>query len=257
VGPRRYKLLAAATFPGQDAQTGPTLSGCSLTSSGKLELRFNQTLLGTEGLALRPFESNMSDWANRLDSSHKVLRKTDSMGLMACTATGTAPPDPNAPPMNATTCACQSWAVFSDNRTKQTVQYCEVGPGWQPTPEAFPLINRLPVHDFVSPFQVQWTAIPVEPSNGGSLAVDGNLAILGGQEVLAIRLAWPIFSLKVGRADDGCCPTQATYIGVEPCIPGNCPLYSSVSELPANPFFAVVSGGHCACSSPQSCSDGR
>lgn len=42
--------------------------------------------------------------------------------------------------------------------------------------------------------------------------------------------------------------------GIAPCVPGNCPLYSSISELPANPFFATISeAGKCACTPPQTC----
>ena len=44
---------------GDGALTGPTISGCSYTaSSAELVLRFNQTLLGGEGLMLRPFDAN-------------------------------------------------------------------------------------------------------------------------------------------------------------------------------------------------------
>ena len=41
---------------------------------------------------------------------------------------------------------------------------------------------------------------------------------------------------------------------VAPCVPGSCPLLSAKSQLPANPFFARLTGaGKCECAEPQVC----
>lgn len=153
----KYRSYAVSTLlKGQTAVTGPTLAGCRLggsalsavsaagvgiTASGssgqQLALKFNKTLLGTEGLMVRPFDADMSEWQWRFDSSHQVLNKSDSSGLMVCTINGTVPDDPmkprTGPVGNATTCRCQSWLTFSDNRTTgRDILYCEVGPGWKP-----------------------------------------------------------------------------------------------------------------------------
>ena len=69
--------------------------------------------------------------------------------------------------------------------------------------------------------------------------------------VHAVRYAWPL-----GDDGDTCCPSHAV-TGQAPtaaCAPGSCSIYSSKTELPANPFFALVtSGGKCECPSPQKC----
>jgi hypothetical protein len=77
---------------------------------------------------------------------------------------------------------------------------------------------------------------------------------LAGREPLAIRLGWPLFGIPYSPADT-CCPTATVQAGRGVCIPGNCPLYSETSELPANPFFAEVSGGKCKCMPPQVCDE--
>lgn len=268
----RYRSISS--LKGQTARTGPTLSGCTYqpatpngaAGGGRLVLRFNQSLLGTEGLALRPYESNMAKWAWRFDSSHTVLTKQDSVGLMVCTANGTAPYNPRQPPQgNATTCACQSWAAFVDNRTAhaQPILYCETGPGWKPSAEEFPLANRKPARVQSNPFAAQWTSVPLVAAAGGTVgrtetetgavAVGADLSVLAGATPLAVRLAWPLFAGRVSGGDDGCCPTLATFKGLSACVPGNCPLYSSASELPANPFFAAIAASRCACLPPQDC----
>ena len=97
----------------------------------------------------------------------------------------------------------------------------------------------------------------------GVLSLEVDLASLGGRKPLAIRLGWPLFQSALGSADDMCCVHAASQShmsgfggGLAPCVPGNCPLYSSDSELPANPFFATIdeAGGKCACPAPQDCS---
>ena len=73
----------------------------------------------------------------------------------------------------------------------------------------------------------------------------------GEGTVHAVRYAWPL-----GDDGDTCCPSHAV-TGQAPtaaCAPGSCSIYSSKTELPANPFFArVTSGGKCECPSPQKC----
>ena len=247
------------------AGTGPTLSGCTRGSSS-LVLHFNKSLLGSEQLLLRPFDADMRNWAWRYDSSHTRLNKTDSAGLMVCTASA----DPEVPG-NATTCACSTWEMLSLNGTQ--VRYCGQGPGWKPSPEM--IAAGKPGKDQNNPFASQWMALPLHEVDGqqeesATASVSVDLAPLRGREPLAVRLAWPMFATRVGSADDMCCVHAATQSdtshapgnaaggpvgGIAPCVPGNCPLYSSVSELPANPFFAAISGGKCACEKPQVCDE--
>jgi hypothetical protein len=87
------------------------------------------------------------------------------------------------------------------------------------------------------------------------LAVDLTHTEMKGRTPLAIRLGWPL-GMHHGLSYT-CCPTAALHarVGNGACLPGNCPLYSSESELPANPFFAVVVDGKCRCPSPQTCDE--
>ena len=138
------------------AKTGPTLAGCSLDQEAALTLHFNATLLGREALTLRPFDADMSNWMWRYDSSHHRLNKTDSQGLMVCSASAAA-----KVPGNATTCQCYTWAMLVLG--KQSVLYCQHGPGWKP-PAAL-LHNNATKHVKVqsNPFSTQWTAVPLRP----------------------------------------------------------------------------------------------
>lgn len=104
--------------------------------------------------------------------------------------------------------------------------------------------------------QDQWTPAPLKPSASGvkgEVEVDMTGPRLAGKEPLAIRLGWPMFGHAYHNCDT-CCPTAKVQAGMGVCIPGNCPLYSSKSELAANPFFAGIKGGKCSCMAPQDCS---
>jgi hypothetical protein len=286
-----YRAIAAASAGasggGGSAKTGPTLAGCSLTGEGSslsLSLHFNQSLLGSEALTLRPFDAHMANWAWRYDSSHERLNKTDSLGLMVCTSSA----DAEASAGNATTCQCSTWATLQ-LEAGHSVLYCQHGPGWKPS--AAMLKAGKPGKVQTNPFATQWTSLAVhqapastpqqedrdgvaagavgaagigeEAATAASVVVD--LAPLGGRKPLAVRLAWPMFPTRVGSADDMCCVHSSQLRdqsdprypgpqgGIEPCVPGNCPIYSSVSELPANPFFAWIEGGKCSCQAPQVC----
>ena len=276
VGRRLAVALLALGGVTSGARTGPTLSGCSV-SAQTMSLSFNASLLGNEGLALRPFDANMSQWYSK-QSAHggKVQRKTDSAGLMVCTKQGTTLDDVSpGPELNATTCACMEWDVLTPPHAgaedRSLVRYCAVGPGWKPSPAtiAHETSKRLALgphwrhklglanEDKDNPFATQWTALAMraERTNGNQsdVRVEVDLAPLEGQTPLAVRLAWPLFGQMVGKADDACCTSQSWLDGLEPCVPGNCPLYTSVSELPANPFFANIVESKCVCVEPQVC----
>jgi sialate O-acetylesterase len=74
---------SAADGVGADgAMTGPTIAGCTL-AAGKFELTFNASLLGGEGLLLRSFDSNSSNWAPEPGWAGPGPIH-DSLGLMVC-----------------------------------------------------------------------------------------------------------------------------------------------------------------------------
>lgn len=172
-------------------------------------------------------------------------------------------------------------------------RYCEDGPGWKPPPaeaaserqrrrlerdaladddvalatttssssrptaSAMTPVSRWGGGRFsatFNPYQSQWkpVALLAGPASS-SVIVDLSSAALQGKVPLAVRLAWPLAGGVRGVDADTCCPTRAIQDGHGICMPGGCPLYSAVSELPANPFFAAVVGGKCQCEAPQVC----
>ena len=115
---KRLAYAAAKLLKGQQqeliqgALTGPTLAGCSYGSgsageassaatggvgSKQLTLVFNKSLLGGEGLTLRPFDAN--ETGSWLDSRGNGLK--DSNGAMVCTVDPSCKPAPNQPCGNA------------------------------------------------------------------------------------------------------------------------------------------------------------
>lgn len=64
----------------------------------------------------------------------------------------------------------------------------------------------------------------------------------------ALRYGWPL-----SDAGDTCCPSKNATNGLAACAPGACPIKTASSYLPANPFFANLTSGSCACLFPQVC----
>eukprot|EP00041_Stephanoeca_diplocostata_P026687 m.723398 g.723398 ORF g.723398 m.723398 type:complete len:865 (+) comp23021_c0_seq4:58-2652(+) len=259
------------------AYTGPTIAGCKDSADRTLVLAFNATLLGGEGLLFRDWDANTTggwtanpynDSAAKYHPYPKIqLQPTmDSLGLMVCTAGADVVG-------NASTCACQAWDWVSHNSTNattgevtlQTFWYCQDGPGWKPTAadrtnRSRRWVNRsgggywqrvLPSPD-VPPYHLQWKPLPLVRPNAtqASNEVMVNVSTLHGQPPLAVRLAWPLF-----KGGDTGCPNRMVQDGHGICMPGSSPLYTSLSNLPANPFFAVIRSGSCHCTWPQTCSD--
>ena len=81
-----------------------------------------------------------------------------------------------------------------------------------------------------------------------SVSVDlSGLAVASGETVLAVRYGWALNK----NNGDTCCPQRAPMEGLSVCVPGSCPIVSSRSLLPANPFYATVEAGKCKCMAPQ------
>ena len=105
--------------------------------------------------------------------------------------------------------------------------------------------NRLPA--------VRSPAAPLVASSSSKSTVTVDLSKLQGLKPLAVKLAWVLFDAPDQSADT-CCPGHAAQNGLAVCLPGNCPLYSETSELPANPFYAAIGeDGKCKCLAPQTC----
>lgn len=288
--------LASLMSAADGATTGPTIAGCSF-SDGNLQLSFNASLLGGEGLMLRPFDANATGgWGHPGDPYARPI--TDANGAMVCTVDPDCRPQGNQMCGNATTCQCQSWNYMkvgycnASGCPQSSVWYCEVGPGWKPPLQQVAAEARrrqqerraeasimeamrpsggaeLLPHSQLGwvpsscPFERQWSPVPLRATASAGHAAGGKPATtvevdlsgpdLQGRVPIAVRLAWPLFGIPYSPSDT-CCPTASIQAGRGVCIPGNCPLYSSVSELPANPFFATITGGKCRCAAPQHCS---
>ena len=103
-----------ATAAQDGAVTGPTISGCAHSAgSDEVTLKFNASLLGGEGLLLRPFDTNETGgwiWSRPRIQTKQAAYKVetnDSNGVIVCTVD----PDPESPmagQCNASTCLCQS-----------------------------------------------------------------------------------------------------------------------------------------------------
>lgn len=253
---------------GAGAYTGPTISGCSMFSD-QLVIKFNRSLLDGEGLLFRKFDDNSTGgWsANPYNDSNSkyhpyrpepYLPTYDSLGAMVCRVG-------EGLPGNATTCACQGWNWVALNVSgsphPELVWYCEDGPGWKPPPSliASPTqawgSNPLGMTAPPNMFRSQWAPAGLKPgSDPYSAIVDLSSPFLQGTKPIAVRLAWPLFAGYKGGNADTCCPTRALLDGHGICLPGSCPLYSNASNLPANPFFALIVNGRCLCQAPQDCS---
>lgn len=237
--------------------SGPTLMGCTATTT-TVELRFDPTALTSgEGLVIQPFNTNISEWGNRGD---------DSSSLMVC-STGSG---------NATTCGCLGWNYLrvpnpndpSNPGHDSSLWYCENGPGWKPhlSDERLDRRRRYEAEfgfaSHESPDRLGWrpgsngllSAWSPAPMTPTTVARDGNspLAVVVDTSgvngtVLSVRYGWPF-------ASDTCCPQASITAGLEVCRPASCPIMSDTTNLPLNPFFATLTTDHkCACTAPQVC----
>ena len=89
-----------------------------------------------------------------------------------------------------------------------------------------------------------WAPAPVRLGSAPGTAV----LALANVSAAAVRYAWPLTD-----HGDTCCPGRDVAMGHAACIPGSCPLLSSPSYLPANPFYAALRGNRCVCTLPQTC----
>ena len=279
----------SALVPGAGAFTGPTIAGCSHGDSPLgLELLFNTTLLNGEGLLLQgSFDANLTGgwYANPYNDSSKSYHVgkapsyaavTDSLGVMVCAA------GPAGAIGNASTCACQGWGWVGPRNitnatsgvvTEEFMWYCRDGPGWKPTQYDLDTVchtwkngkMKCAMNTAPNPFVTQWRPAPLNKTAAAAAAGGGaggagtttavlvDLAVLGGEAPVAVRLAWPLFGGTKGVVSDTCCPTRSIQNGHGICLPGSCPLYTDGTNLPANPFFAVIAAGKCKCNAPQVC----
>jgi hypothetical protein len=61
-------------------------------------------------------------------------------------------------------------------------------------------------------------------------------------------------AFAIRYADNGDCCSEDMPTS-KPCLPASCPVYGSVSALPASPFVAHIVDGKCKCVAPQMCDE--
>ena len=89
-----------------------------------------------------------------------------------------------------------------------------------------------------------WINLPLAAGSTSS-SIIVNLAPLNGAVPTAVRYGWGVLN---------CCDlTDPTTFTSKDCL-ANCPIMSTPSGLPANPFIAKIAGGKCECLPPQVCS---
>jgi len=73
VGDRLAQAALNLVYGGNAPYTGPTLSGCSLTGTKQLSVRFNSTLLRGDAVFVKPYGKPSSPSAGRVSSNFRVL----------------------------------------------------------------------------------------------------------------------------------------------------------------------------------------
>ncbi|GAB5359373.1 hypothetical protein AAMO2058_000538400 [Amorphochlora amoebiformis] len=225
------------------AGTGPTLVGCKYHGH-RLVIGLNVSLLGKEGLELRPFNNNRSSWGKKV---------TDSLGGMVCIASSTNTTQRIG---NQTTCHCQGWDYImmdppKGSQNPGTFWYCRFGPGYKPPKHVIQNEDRrkqveksivdaklryntdspLTWVPATNPYQSQWIPVDLKSVGSNRYAVEWDLKQAGIQDTVhAIRLAWPLFDSPY-LVGDTCCPSKDVREGKAICLPGSCPLYTNITGL--------------------------
>jgi len=230
VGERLAIAAFNLVYGGTDAYTGPTLQGCSILEeqqSGKriLEVRFNSTLLRADRVSLVPYPPLVTP--RRRESR----RQGKTMGGSQLYVQANVSRFCMEPIVNL--------AAVEDATTKSQY-YCPSWAGGNPNQTA--LVNR----GFLDNgwIMLNYTmASTDEASNRNAIHVDLS-PLPQGINPTAIRYAW-------GFVD--CCDHTDPSLYVHHGCSANCPIRSSKSQLPANPFQAKIVNGKCECIAPQSC----
>jgi hypothetical protein len=217
LGDRLGRAAYVTVYGGSGAFTGPTLSGCSV-SSGSLAVQFNTSLLAGDTLALQPILPAVPVKGGVDGGSQLWVQTNASLFCLEPTCV-----------LNATTGQCAH-----ENPAQPRSPILEYCPTWAGGDG----VTVYPTGTLDSGWVLlNFTAAP----SGTAITVD--LSPLHGAAPTAVRYAWG----GVTCCDD----TDPTLYVTHGCIAG-CPIMSS-SGLPANPFAAKIVGGRCECVAPQVC----
>jgi sialate O-acetylesterase len=250
------KRLALAAhnlvYGGAGAYTGPTISGCTASTS-VITLYFNRTLLRGGAVAVKDYTVSGSAMRVLVDPtywcSQTVLSKNypalGRNGVWFCADDG-SPNDGNCG--GDLLCGGSLGAVSATENQRRLMDATGIamdttGIAMSTYDESNPAVASLePIKASAS---AVWVKVDITSASSTSVTVDLS-KLPSGSKPVAIRYAW-------GNDDgDSCCiPAGPT----EPCVPASCPLWDPKSALPANPFIAKIDGGKCKCIPPQVCDE--
>ena len=233
VGKRLAKAAYNTVYGGKASASGPTLSGCALTSTS-LTIEFNPTMLRGDKVVLQNFSTpNFTPYYHghgnpgwHSGSQLYVQTERDSFCVETLPVNKTDP---------QSDVYCPTWAGGAGEGVTQ------------PAPaggQRFPSFggSGMTPDSNASEFNMGWINLPIARGpTSTSITVD--LRPLGGKAPTAVKYAWGIV--------DCCDITDPTTFTSKPCI-ANCPIMGSTG-LPANPFIARIEGGKCECIAPQVC----
>ena len=246
--PLGSRLAAAAyrqVYGGEPAAalSGPTLSGCSV-SSGSLVLRFNRSLLRSESVAVQDHL--------RVAGHEGSLLEVLPVGVPFCMQ-----PMQRCPGAGELGCSYEQREWFCP-RGLNGAEYDPASLLGVGLPDFHPLRGSRLAHQPLRPGGDEWEQawISLNISAGASAyEVVADLTLLGPTARLAaVRFAW---GEQVGHGERLCCAEGLDPLlgRSKPCASAACPIVAS-GGLPANPFLARVEDGRCRCVPPQVCDEG-
>jgi hypothetical protein len=287
--PKGQSAAQAAVSP-RKAYTGPTISGCAVSTDGtKLTLKFNTSLLAGGKVEVKPYnKSNTQALRALVNSSLWCMQPGDG-----CVVDGkfchemvedcvhkvsvchTQPAAHGKPAHQVCQMQPRCKNATSGVYDVPLVPGCiDFGPPGTLPPPALgdreldddPHTSRRALlsagdggHGLTGlPYwaDTTWISLELESGGGDGDTVVADLSSLNGSAPFAIAYAWD-------NGKDTCCNAggdPAIANGFVECTPASCPIQlpdarAPFGALPANPFIARIKDGKCECLEPQVCSE--
>jgi sialate O-acetylesterase len=262
VGDRLATAAMSVAYDGGGITAGPQITGCSMTSSSSLTVTFDPEPLGGESVIVAPYNhSTLLEPTAGLSAMQVLLNESFfciEVALLCQILPNGTRPTRCAADLEYWACRTSSGEVYelAEDRKKRLPNI--IHPEYHHSGDAASGIiahdeRRSPPSPLTgapprNPFETAWITLPVQEgkrdADGGAMSVVVDLSPLNGSVPVAIRYAWGIDCCKTGDPAQG----KST-----PCAIEGCPIKSSTTHLPANPFLAKLVKGKCECIAPQVC----
>ena len=242
VGQRLAISASGQVYGAKTPASGPVLSGCSVTG-GAVTVKFDAKLLRGDQVVVQPYNHSGPNTGAAVLANISLFCVEPLLRCQINATTGVRPD----------TCGSkyQEWWC-----PKEASAGVSVGAGRLPATAddvrvhaklwASYAAERLGGVPPRNPFEGAWTVAPVGAGPSGSeIVIDGGAVNV--TTVVAVRYAW----------HQDCCKNEwdKTIGKTHGCALENCPVMSSPTNLPPNPFMAFVKGGKCSCMKPQVCDE--